>query len=132
MIGHRLRLLREHRNLSQGTIEQRTGLLSCYISRVENGHTIPTVETLEKMARGLEIRLYQLFYEGAGPSELPKPTSKTKALARNRCGTRANDGRFLSKLRGYLSQMTDRDRSILMALASQRLKQKMRENLNSR
>jgi transcriptional regulator with XRE-family HTH domain len=44
-VGKRLRLLRESKNLSQGDIEEKTGLLRCYISRVENGHTVPTIET---------------------------------------------------------------------------------------
>jgi transcriptional regulator with XRE-family HTH domain len=64
IIGDRLRTLREQKNLSQGQIEKRTDLLRCYISRVENGHTVPSIETLEKMSRALEIPLYQLFYEG--------------------------------------------------------------------
>jgi predicted transcriptional regulator len=53
IIGERLRTMREQKNLSQGDIEKRTGLLRCYISRVENGHTVPAVETLEKMARAI-------------------------------------------------------------------------------
>jgi transcriptional regulator with XRE-family HTH domain len=61
IIGDRLRELREVKNLSQGIIEQRTGLLRCYISRVENGHTVPSIETLEKLARALEVPMYQLF-----------------------------------------------------------------------
>ena len=69
IIGDRLRKLREEKKLSQGDIESRSGLLRCYISRVENGHTVPAVETLEKLARALEIPLYKLFYEG---DELPK------------------------------------------------------------
>ena len=64
IIGDRLRAVREEKELSQGDIEKRTGLLRCYISRVENGHTVPAIETLEKMARALEIPLYQLFYDG--------------------------------------------------------------------
>jgi transcriptional regulator with XRE-family HTH domain len=70
-IGHRLRSLRDEKKLSQGDIEKRTGLLRCYISRVENGHTVPAVETLEKMARALEMPLYQLMYEGQEPPALP-------------------------------------------------------------
>jgi transcriptional regulator with XRE-family HTH domain len=47
--------LREQQRISQGVIEKRTGLLRCYISRVENGHTVPSVDTLEKMARASEV-----------------------------------------------------------------------------
>jgi transcriptional regulator with XRE-family HTH domain len=71
IIGDRLRALREEKNLSQCDIEKRTGLLRCYISRVENGHTVPAIETMEKMARALEIPMYQLFYDGDEPPKLP-------------------------------------------------------------
>ena len=71
IIGDRLRLLREQKKFSQGEIEKRTGLLRCYISRVENGHTVPAVETLGKFARALEVPLYQLFYDGEEPPKLP-------------------------------------------------------------
>ena len=54
-------MLREERNLSQGDIEARTGLLRCYVSRVENGHTVRSLETLEKLAAALEIPLYHFF-----------------------------------------------------------------------
>src|SRR5208283_4425583 len=73
MIGERLRTLREFKNLSQGDIENRTGLLRCYISRVENGHTVPAIETLEKLARALEVPLYQLFYEEPGTQQSNAP-----------------------------------------------------------
>ncbi len=64
IIGNRLKELRESKELSQGDIEKRTGLLRCYISRVENGHTVPAIETLEKMARALEVPMYRLFHDG--------------------------------------------------------------------
>ena len=69
MIGERLRTIRESKSLSQGDIEKRTGMLRCYTSRVENGHTVPSIETLAKYAQALEIPLYQLFYDG---EEAPK------------------------------------------------------------
>src|SRR6202051_3651813 len=71
IIGERLRELREEKKLSQGDIEEKTGLLRCYISRIENGHTIPAVETLEKFAHALEVPMYQLFYDGEEPPKLP-------------------------------------------------------------
>jgi len=66
VIGQKLKEIRESKNLSQGDIEERTGLLRCYTSRVENGHSIPSVETLEKYARALEVPLCKLFYDGKG------------------------------------------------------------------
>jgi transcriptional regulator with XRE-family HTH domain len=79
IIGDRLREMREEKKLSQGDIEKRTGLLRCYISRVENGHTVPAIETLEKLARALEIPLYQLFYEGEEPPKLPNLVKRSSS-----------------------------------------------------
>ena len=61
VIGEKLKALRAQKNMSQGDVEKRTGLLRCYISRVENGHTVPSVDTLEKMAQALEVPMYRLF-----------------------------------------------------------------------
>src|SRR5260370_27489069 len=72
LIGNRLKELRESKELSQGDIEKRCGLLRCYISRVENGHTVPSVETLEKMARALEVPMYRLFHDGEAAASLRK------------------------------------------------------------
>src|SRR5258705_7663883 len=72
MIGNRLRALRAAKKLSQGDVEKRSGLLRCYVSRVENGHTVPAIDTLEKWARALGIPMYQLFYEGEAPPKIPK------------------------------------------------------------
>ncbi len=78
VIGDRFRALREEKKFSQGNIEKKTGLLCCYISRVEHGHTVPAIETLEKFARALEVPMYQLFYEGEEPPKLPNlPKRKT-------------------------------------------------------
>ena len=62
VIGERLKTLREYKKMSQGDIEKRTGLLRVYISRVENGHTVPAIETLEKLARAMEIPMYPRQY----------------------------------------------------------------------
>lgn len=76
LIEERLRELRESKNLSQGDIEKRTGMLRCYTSRVENGRTVPSVETLEKYARALEIPVYRLFLDSDG-QPLPHDLSFT-------------------------------------------------------
>jgi len=71
---------REAKKLSQGDVEHRTGLLRAYISRVENGHTVPAVETLEKFARALEVPIYQLFYEGSKAPSPPQKLRTTRAI----------------------------------------------------
>jgi transcriptional regulator with XRE-family HTH domain len=114
VIGDRLRTLREQKNLSQGEIEKRTGLLRCYISRVENGHTIPAVGTLEKLARALEVPMYQLFHEGKHPKlpNLPK-YQETDA----EWGGSGEDRKTLDKFRKLLSQADEKDMKLLMAMA---------------
>ena len=116
IIGERIRLLRESKELSQGDVEKRTGLLRCYISRVENGHTVPAIETLEKLARALEIPLYQLFYDGEEPPTLPNlPKRKTADdIAWGRSGKEA---RFLGRFHRLLSRIDEGDRRLLLYMA---------------
>jgi transcriptional regulator with XRE-family HTH domain len=116
VICDRLRELREAKDLSQGDIEKRTGLLRCYISRVENGHTVPAVETLEKFARALEVPLYQLFYDGDKPPELPN-LLKRKTSAEIAWGSSGKDATYLHKLRRCLSKAAEEDRKIILSMA---------------
>jgi transcriptional regulator with XRE-family HTH domain len=116
VIGDRLRELRENKNLSQGDIEKRTGLLRCYISRVENGHTVPAIETLEKLARALEVPLYQLFYDGEEPPKLPN-LLKRKTSDEIAWGSSGKHARYLHKLRKCLSKAAEADRKLIMAMA---------------
>jgi transcriptional regulator with XRE-family HTH domain len=97
VIGRRLRKLREEKNLSQGDIENRTGLLRCYISRVENGHTVPSLGTLEKLAAALESPLFQLFYEGQEPPTLPHLSARLSAEQLLRDHESESDQRFFQE-----------------------------------
>ena len=116
IIGDRLRALREEKKLSQGDIEKRTGLLRCYISRVENGHTVPAIETLEKLARALECPLYQLFYDGEEPPQLPN-LPKRKSSDDIAWGSLGKDARFLNKLRRLLGKVEEGDRKLILYMA---------------
>jgi len=116
VIADRLRALREEKKLSQGDIEKRTGLLRCYISRVENGHTVPAIETLEKMARAMEIPMYQLFYDGEEPPKLPN-LLKRKSSDDIAWGNAGKDARYLSKLRRLLAKTKDGDRKLILYMA---------------
>ena len=113
IIGDRLREMREEKKLSQGDVEKRTGLLRCYISRVENGHTVPAVETLEKLARAFEVPLYQLFYDGDEPPQVPT-LLKRKSSDEGAWGNSGKDGRYLSKLRRLLGKADENDRKLLL------------------
>jgi transcriptional regulator with XRE-family HTH domain len=126
IIGDRLRELREGKKLSQGDIEKRTGLLRCYISRVENGHTVPAIETLEKLARALEVPLYQLFYDGDEPPKLPN-LLKRKTTDNIVWGSSGKQAVYLHRLRKCLSKAGDPDRKLLLAMA-----QKMAAGRNRR
>ena len=110
IIGDRLRALREERKLSHGDIEERTGMLRCYVSRVERGHTVPAVETLEKFARALEIPLYKIFTDGELPEfsrrNLPAQSSRSR-----------KEARFFNKFRPLFARMKEGDRALLMELA---------------
>jgi transcriptional regulator with XRE-family HTH domain len=121
IIGDRLREMREEKKLSQGDIEKRTGLLRCYISRVENGHTVPAIETLEKLARALECPLYQLFYEGEEPPKLPN-LLKRKSSDDIAWGSGGKDARFLTKLRRQLSKTDEENRKLLLYMAQKMAK----------
>jgi len=114
-VADRIRELREYKQLSQGDIEKRTGLLRCYISRVENGHTVPALETLEKISRGLEVSLYQFFYvKEESPATKPHSFDKRKDWA-----SRGKGQRVFSKMCRVLSKISDKDRQILLLMAAQ-------------
>jgi len=116
IIGDRWRALREEKRLSQGDIEKRTGLLRCYISRVENGHTVPAIETLEKMARALEVPLYQLFYDGEEAPELPN-LPKRRTAEEIAWGSTGKEARFLTMFRRLLGRIDEGDRRLLLYMA---------------
>ncbi len=116
IIGDRLRALREEKKLSQGDIEKRTGLVRPYISRVENNHSVPTIETLEKMARALEVPLYQLFYDGEEPPKLPDLLRRSSS-EENAWGSSGKDARYLSKLRRLLGKANEQDRKLILQMA---------------
>jgi transcriptional regulator with XRE-family HTH domain len=124
VIGERLRAIREAKKLSQGDVEHRAGLLRAYISRVENGHTVPAVETLEKFARALEVPTYQLFYEGEETPPAPPPRLRNKQTA---WGSAGKEARYFERFRRLLAKMEDRRRTLLLSLA-QRLAARSRSS----
>jgi transcriptional regulator with XRE-family HTH domain len=123
IIGDRLRALRGEKKFSQGEIEKRTGLLRCYTSRVEHGHTVPSVETLEKYARALEIPMYQLFYEGQEPPKLPN-LPKRKSANDTVWGNSGKDARMLAMFCRLFSRMEEGDRGLVLFMAQKMTKRK--------
>jgi transcriptional regulator with XRE-family HTH domain len=123
IIGERLRALREEKKFSQGEIEKRTGLLRCYVSRVENGHTVPAFETLEKFARALEIPMYQLFYDGKEPPKSPN-LPKRKTADDLVWGSKGKDARLLAKFCRLFSRMEAGDLGIVLFMAQKMARRK--------
>ncbi len=113
ILGDRLKALRVEKHFSQRDVEQRTGLLRCYVSRVENGYTVPSIQTLEKMAQALEVPLYRLFYDG---EQILNASTwiKEEEPVWGRSGRSASD---LHKLRQFLQEMKDSERGLLLSVA---------------
>lgn len=103
-IGTTIRGYRLQKGLSQGDIEKRTGLLRCYLSRVENGHTVPSLDTLAKIASALDLPLAQFFAEDTLGREL-----NTHKLS-------DDELRFLTQIRRYSTNLNDSDRKLLLAM----------------
>ncbi len=104
-IGETIRNYRLQKSMSQGDIEKRTGLLRCYLSRVENGHTIPSLETLAKIAAAMELPLAQFF--GDGTSE-----NGGKAVPH----LADDEVRFLTQIRRYSPSLNESDRKLVIAM----------------
>lgn len=107
-IGEVIKTYRSQRGLSQGDIERRTGLLRCYLSRVENGHTVPSLETLAKIAEAMEISLAD-FFPG---TETPRDKETQKML-----GELSQDEiRFLAEIKKYSSTLSEGDKRLVLAM----------------
>jgi transcriptional regulator with XRE-family HTH domain len=103
-IGNTIRGYRLQRGMSQGDIEKRTGLLRCYLSRVENGHTVPSLETLQKIARALDLQLAEFFAEEIVSKEMSSLHLKEDEI------------RFLTQVQRYSANLGENDRRLLLAM----------------
>lgn len=102
--------MRAKKKASQREIEKRAHLLQCHLSRIENGHTVPSLETLEKIASALEVPTHYFFYDG-----------KTQGVS---FGSGQKDARWLANLVKFLGQITDRDRKLIMATVREMVRTK--------
>ncbi len=117
-IGQRIKQLREQKGLSQGDIEAVSGMLRAYVSRVEHGHTVPSLDTLERFAAALDVPLYQLFYEEEVAPSMPNLTPR-KAIDElaQQPGANGAEVRFLTMLKGLTGRMAEFDRQLLLDFA---------------
>jgi transcriptional regulator with XRE-family HTH domain len=103
-IGGTIRDFRLQKGMSQGDIEKRTGLLRCYLSRVENGHTVPSLETLQKIAGALDLQLSQFFAEDHVAKEVSGLNLSEEEI------------RFLTQVQRYSAHLSESDRRLLLAM----------------
>lgn len=103
-IGETIRNFRLQKSMSQGDIEKRTGLLRCYLSRVENGHTIPSLDTLAKIATAMDLPLAQFF---GAPGDNGNKAAPHLA---------EDEVRFLTQIRRYSPGLNDSDRKLVIAM----------------
>jgi transcriptional regulator with XRE-family HTH domain len=103
-IGTTIRGYRLQKGMSQGDIEKRTGLLRCYLSRVENGHTVPSLETLQKIARALDLQLSEFFAEEVIGKEMSGLNLGEEEI------------RFLTQVQRYSAHLSESDRRLLLAM----------------
>jgi transcriptional regulator with XRE-family HTH domain len=112
VIGERLKLLREQQEMSQGDIEKRTDRLRCYFSRLENGHTVPAIDTLEKIAQALKVPMYRLFTDDAAVHKPNIPSQKNPSRAVNN-----EYARYVRALTKLFSRMSEKNRVLLLHMA---------------
>ncbi len=104
-IGETIRNYRLQKGMSQGDIEKRTGLLRCYLSRVENGHTIPSLDTLAKIATAMDLPLAQFFADNSNDNHKANLPQLSE-----------DEVRFLSQIRRYSSNLNESDRKLVLAM----------------
>ena len=116
-VGERIHLLREQKQLSQGDVEHRTGMLRAYISRVEHGQTVPTLASLERFAEAFDVPLYRLFVN----TDLCPTAAKTRNLSLEELadepGAVGHEARFLLKIRDRTANMSEEYRTFLLDFA---------------
>ena len=125
ILSERLRAIREQKNLTQGDIEERTGLKRSYVSRLEHGRTIPSLATLEKFALALDVPLYLFFYDGDTPPKASAlPQAVQSANGDDHWGLNGDSARYLQRLTLLLRRISENDRKMLVHFASQLIRQK--------
>lgn len=124
IVSEKLRAIRTKKNLTQGDIQKRTGLLRCYISRLENGHTVPSLSTIEKLARALEVPTYEIVYDG---DDLPPATKWRMPKSDAGWGSSGPDALMFGKFRLLLSRLNKKDTNTLLSTASEMARKAQRK-----
>jgi transcriptional regulator with XRE-family HTH domain len=130
VLGDRLRKLREQKKLSQRDIVRRTGVSRSTLSKVENGQSVPGVETLEKIALALEVPIYRLFYKGKVPRKFPNLSSRETRKTEDDIlwGSKGNDRRLLLQFCRLFGRMKEADRKRLFFIAQKLVPSELRRS----
>jgi transcriptional regulator with XRE-family HTH domain len=102
-IGKRIRELRMQRGLSQRDVQHSTNMMAAHVSRVELGHTTPSLETVERLAALFGVPLHEMFRDG---------TERAKIVAFD-----GEDAPVMRVLARYVRQMNPADRALLLRCA---------------
>jgi transcriptional regulator with XRE-family HTH domain len=106
-LGESIRKIRQAKGLSQGEMQKRTGILRSYLSRVENGHTVPSLATLQRLATAMGVALADFFAaEGEGAVATASISGDTAT-------------QYLGELKNYLPQLSTEQRQKLLAMVKE-------------
>jgi transcriptional regulator with XRE-family HTH domain len=97
-LGESIRQIRQAKGLSQGEMQKRTGILRSYLSRVENGHTVPSFATLQRLASAMDVALADFFPDSDAPSS----------------GDGAASSDYLQELKNHIPQLSAKQRVELL------------------
>jgi len=61
-LGETIAFYRKKKGLTQEQFAEKAGTANCYISRIENGHDIPSVPKLQDIATALEAPAWVLLH----------------------------------------------------------------------
>lgn len=61
--GERVRELRKEQNLSQEKFALKIGMDRTYLASVESGKRNISIENIDKLAKGLGVKISELFYD---------------------------------------------------------------------
>jgi len=111
VIGERLRAVRQQMNLTQRDLEKRTGIPQRSISILENSRGVPSLRTLERLAKGLRVPLYLFFYTGLDALRGQRPKGHKRSFYPR------EEAEVFDKLLRLFDQTGPFDRQLLLSTA---------------
>ena len=99
-VASAVRELRQVRNLSQRQLAARMNVPRTYISKIENGKAMPTLSSLDRLAKALQVDISTLLRD-------------PKTRQRDETAVLMNDP-FLAEIAAYVSELDALQRSIFL------------------